>query len=105
VWYTNGLIIITITTTTSRYFLERVAGYALQDLTPLALPPPKANQAPSTMGRSTDRLPIYPYGAALYRITTGFGFIGRYNFLWYSNPGGTPLDGNAITLDLIVGFN
>lgn len=33
------------------------------------------------------------------------GIIGRYNFVWYSNPGGTPLDGNAITLDLIVGFN
>jgi hypothetical protein len=33
------------------------------------------------------------------------GVIGRYNFVQYSNPGGTPLDGNAITLDLIVGFN
>lgn len=33
------------------------------------------------------------------------GVIGRYNFVQYSNPGGTPLDGNAVTLDLIVGFN
>jgi hypothetical protein len=33
------------------------------------------------------------------------GLLARYNFIRYSNPGGTPLDGNAITLDLIVGFH
>jgi hypothetical protein len=33
------------------------------------------------------------------------GVLGRYNLIWYSNPGGTPLDGNAVSIDLIVGFN
>lgn len=33
------------------------------------------------------------------------GLIGRYNFIQYTNPGGTALDGNAVTIDLIVGFN
>jgi hypothetical protein len=33
------------------------------------------------------------------------GLVSRYNFIQYSNPGGTPLDGNAVTIDLIVGFN
>jgi len=33
------------------------------------------------------------------------GVAGRYNFVGYSNPGGTPLTGNAFTIDLIVGFN
>jgi len=33
------------------------------------------------------------------------GLAGRYNFIQYSNPGGTPLDGNAITIEVIVGFH
>lgn len=33
------------------------------------------------------------------------GIISKYNFVWYSNPGGTPLNGNAATIDLIFGFN
>ena len=33
------------------------------------------------------------------------GLAGRYNFIQYSNPGGTPLNGNAITIEVIVGFH
>ena len=33
------------------------------------------------------------------------GVIGRYDIVQYSNPGGSPLNGNAFTIDLIVGFN
>jgi hypothetical protein len=40
-----------------------------------------------------------------FNPTHYIGILGRYNFIWYSNPGGTPLDGNAVTIDVIVGFN
>ena len=39
-----------------------------------------------------------------YFSRSGFiGFIARYHFLSYSNPGGSPFDGNAATIDVIVG--
>jgi hypothetical protein len=31
------------------------------------------------------------------------GLVARYHFLNYSNPGGSPFDGNAATIDIIVG--
>ena len=31
------------------------------------------------------------------------GLVARYHFLGYSNPGGSPFDGNAATIDIIVG--
>jgi hypothetical protein len=31
------------------------------------------------------------------------GLVARYHFLSYSNPGGSPFDGNAATIDIIVG--
>ena len=34
-----------------------------------------------------------------------FGLIGKYNFMHYYNKGGTPLDGNALSIDFIVGMN
>jgi len=32
------------------------------------------------------------------------GLVARYHFLSYSNPGGSPFDGNAATIDIIVGY-
>ena len=31
------------------------------------------------------------------------GLVARYHFLSYSNPGGSPFDGNGATIDIIVG--
>jgi hypothetical protein len=32
-----------------------------------------------------------------------FGVMLLYNFVGYQNPGGTPMDGNAVTLRIIFG--
>jgi len=39
-----------------------------------------------------------------YFAKHGFvGLVARYHFLNYNNPGGSPFDGNAVTIDIIVG--
>jgi hypothetical protein len=30
-------------------------------------------------------------------------YVARYHFLDYKNPGGSPFDGNAATIDIIIG--
>jgi hypothetical protein len=40
-----------------------------------------------------------------YFCKHGFlGLVARYHFLSYNNPGGSPFDGNAATIDIIVGL-
>ncbi|HVU97695.1 MAG TPA: hypothetical protein VHE34_20870 [Puia sp.] len=67
------------------------------DATPTGPPPPTSiNSLNLNLG---GKINVY-LGPKHY-----IGVIGRYNFIQYSNPGGTPLDGNAVAVDLIVGFN